>query len=52
MRVRYLGKKSSLNSFMKTLSDLSASERAQAGKDLNQLPLENLNAKDRIYDIF
>ena len=35
MRVRYLGKKSSLNSFMKTLSDLSASERAQAGKDLN-----------------
>ncbi len=35
MRVKYLGKKSSLNVLMKTLSDLSVSEKAQAGKDLN-----------------
>ena len=34
-RVKYLGKKSLLNSLMKTLSDLSASEKSQAGKDLN-----------------
>ena len=35
MRVKYLGKKSLLNDLMKTLSDLSVNEKAQAGKDLN-----------------
>ncbi len=35
MRVKYLGKKSLLNGLMKTLSDLSVNEKAQAGKDLN-----------------
>ena len=35
IRVKYLGKKSLLNGLMKTLSDLSVNEKAQAGKDLN-----------------
>ena len=35
LRVKFLGKKSLLNTFMKSLSDLDNEEKAQAGKKLN-----------------
>ena len=44
MRVKFLGKKSSLNSFMKSLSELNSEEKALAGKSLN-------NAKSTINSI-
>ncbi len=44
MRVKFLGKKSSLNSFMKSLSELNSEEKALAGKSLN-------NAKTTINSI-
>ena len=37
MRVKFLGKKSSLNSFMKSLSELNSEEKAIAGKSLNNV---------------
>lgn len=37
MRIKFLGKKSSLNSFMKSLSELNSEEKAIAGKSLNNV---------------
>ena len=51
MRVKFLGKKSSLNNLMKSLSNLSPEEKAQAGKDLNDTKkiINDLISEKKLY---
>ena len=51
MRVKFLGKKSSLNNLMKSLSNLSPEEKAQAGKDLNDTKkiINDLLSEKKLY---
>ena len=51
MRVKFLGKKSSLNNLMKSLSNLSSEEKAQAGKDLNDTKkiINDLISEKKLY---
>ena len=51
MRVKFLGKKSSLNNLMKSLSNLSPDEKAQAGKDLNDTKkiINDLLSEKKLY---
>ena len=51
MRVKFLGKKSSLNNLMKSLSNLSPEEKAQVGKDLNDTKkiINDLISEKKLY---